>query len=202
MSDLGTLSYYLSIEVKQGKEALTLDQSAYAAKLLERSSMADCKPCATPMEKRLKLSKASTASKVDAILYQSIVGGLRYLVHTRLDIAFAMGYVSHFMEDPLEDHWAMVKWLLCYVKWMVDQGIVFPKTGGRSWLRLTIFSDAGMVGDIDGWKSASGVLVFLGSAPILWLSLKQKVVALSTCEAEYMAVATATCQVVWLRRLR
>ena len=52
MRDLGTLSYYLSIEVKQGKEALTLGQSAYVAKLLERSDMADCKPCATPMEER------------------------------------------------------------------------------------------------------------------------------------------------------
>ena len=58
-----------------------------------------------------------------------------------------------------------------------------------------------MAGDIDRWRSTSGVLVFLGSALISWLSLKQKVVALSTCEAEYVAAATAACQVVWLRRL-
>ena len=64
-----------------------------------------------------------------------------------------------------------------------------------------MFSDADMAGDIDGRWSTSGVLVFLESASILWLSLKQKVVALSTCEAEYVAVATAACQVVWLRRL-
>ena len=64
-----------------------------------------------------------------------------------------------------------------------------------------MFSDADMAGDIDGRRSTSGILVFLGSAPILWLSLKQKVVALSTCEAEYVAAATAVCQVVWLRRL-
>ena len=50
MSDLGTLFYYLDIEVRQGKEALTLGQSAYASKLLERSGMAECKPCVTPME--------------------------------------------------------------------------------------------------------------------------------------------------------
>ncbi|XP_066324193.1 secreted RxLR effector protein 161-like [Miscanthus floridulus] len=93
-----------------------------------------------------------------------------------------------------------MKWLLRYVKGTVDQGIVFHKTGG-SRLQLTVFSDADMTGDIDGWQSTSGVLIFLGSAPILWLSLKQKVVALSTCEAEYMAAATAVCQAVWLRRL-
>ena len=104
MSDLGTLSYYLGIEVRQGKEALTLGQSAYASKLLEQNDMAECKPCVTPMEERLKLTKASTAEKVDATLYRSIVDDLCYLVHTRPDIAFVVGYVSRFMEDPRENH--------------------------------------------------------------------------------------------------
>ena len=115
MSDLGMLSYYLGIEVRQGKEHISLGQRAYAKKLLERGGMADCKPCVTPMEEQLKLSKHSTAAKVDATRYWSIVGGLRYLTHTRPDIAFAVGYVSRFMEDPREDHWMAVKRLLCYV---------------------------------------------------------------------------------------
>ncbi|XP_066396118.1 uncharacterized mitochondrial protein AtMg00810-like [Miscanthus floridulus] len=104
MRNLSAPSYYLGIEVRQGKEVLTLGQSTYASKLLERSGMAECKPCVTPMEERLKLTKASIAAKVDAILYQSIIGGLCYLVHMRPDIAFVMGYVSRFMEDPQEDH--------------------------------------------------------------------------------------------------
>ncbi|XP_066354426.1 uncharacterized mitochondrial protein AtMg00810-like [Miscanthus floridulus] len=135
--------------------------------------MAECKPCVTPMEERLKLTKASTTTKVDETLYQSIVGGLRYLVHTRPDIVFAMDYVSRFMGDPREDHWAAVKWLLHYVKGTVDHGIIFPKTGG-SRLQLTVFSDADMAGDFDGRRSTSGMLVFLRSALISWLSLKQK----------------------------
>ena len=69
MSDLSALSYYLGIEVRQGKAVFTLGQSAYASKLLERSGMAECKPCMTLMEERLKLTKASTAAKVDATLY-------------------------------------------------------------------------------------------------------------------------------------
>ena len=93
-----------------------------------------------------------------------------------------------------------MKRLLRYINGTVDQGIVFPKTSG-SRLQLTVFSDTDMTGDIDGRRSTSGVLVFLGSAPISWLSLKQKVVALSMCEAEYAATATAACQVVLLRRL-
>ena len=100
----------------------------------------------------------------------------------------------------MEDPWTTVKRLLRYVKGTVDQGIVFPKTG-ESGLQLTVFSDADMAEDIDGRRSTSGMLVFLGSALISWLSLKQKVVPLSTCEAEYVATATAACQAVWLRRL-
>ncbi|XP_066334590.1 uncharacterized mitochondrial protein AtMg00810-like [Miscanthus floridulus] len=162
MNDLGALTYYLGIEVRQGREALTLRQSAYASKLLERSGMSECKPCVTPMEERLKLTKASTAAKVDTTLNRSIVGGLHYLVHTRPDIAFAMGYVSRFMEDPREDHWAAVKRLLHYIKGTMDHVIVFPMTGGSS-LQLTVFSDADMARDIDGRWSTSGVLFFLGS---------------------------------------
>ena len=72
-----------------------------------------------------------------------------------------------------------MKRLLRYVKGTVDHGIIFPKTN-ESRLQLTVFSDADMAGDIDGRRSTSGVLVFLGSTLISWLSLKQKVVALST----------------------
>ena len=60
------------------------------------------------------------AAKIAATLYQSIIGGLRYLVHTRLDIAFAVCYVSRFVKDPREDHCAMMKRLLRYVKGTVD----------------------------------------------------------------------------------
>ena len=73
MSDLGALSYYLGIEVRQGKEELTLGQSVYASKLLERSGMVECKPCVTPMEERLRLTKARNTAKVDATLYRSII---------------------------------------------------------------------------------------------------------------------------------
>ena len=127
--------------------------------------MAECKPCVTLMEERLKLTKASTTMKVDATLHRSIIGGLRYLVHTRPDIAFAVGYVSRFMEDPREDHWAAVKRLLRYVKGTVDQGIIFPKTS-RSRLQLTMFSDVDKAWDIDGaplaCSSSSGRLQFHG----------------------------------------
>ena len=98
MSDLGLLSYYLGIEVRQSKAAITLRQVAYARKLLQKVNMAGCNPCQTPMETRLKLSKDGTTALVDATEYRNLVGSLRYLVHTRPDISFTVGFVSRFME--------------------------------------------------------------------------------------------------------
>ncbi|WVZ68640.1 LOW QUALITY PROTEIN: hypothetical protein U9M48_017559 [Paspalum notatum var. saurae] len=186
--------------VRLGTDSITLRQSAYARKLLERSGMAGCRANKTPMEKKIKLSKASTAAKVDATGYRSIIGGLRYLVHTRPDLAFAVGYISQFMEDPREDHLAAVKHLLRYVAGTVDYGVVYPRhNGGKA--ELIGYSDSDMAGDIDGRKCTSGLIFFLGGCPISWQSQKQRIVALSTCEAEYVAAATACCQGVWLRRL-
>jgi hypothetical protein len=82
MSDLGPLSYYLGIEVKQGWHGVVLCQSVYAKKLLEKAGMAGCNGCVTPMEPKLKLSKRSTSPAVDTTQYRNIIGSLRYLLHT------------------------------------------------------------------------------------------------------------------------
>jgi hypothetical protein len=58
------------------------------------------------MQPKLKLKKESELQRVDATEYRSLVGSLRYLVNTRLDLAFSVGYVSRYMEDPYEDHLA------------------------------------------------------------------------------------------------
>uniref|UniRef100_A0A8R7R4R1 Reverse transcriptase Ty1/copia-type domain-containing protein n=1 Tax=Triticum urartu TaxID=4572 RepID=A0A8R7R4R1_TRIUA len=100
MSDLGLLSYYLGIEVRQSKDGITLCQEAYALKILQNCGMEDCNPSQTPMEARLKLSKRSKAPTVDSTEYRSIVGSLRYLVNTRPDLAYSVGIVSRYMENP------------------------------------------------------------------------------------------------------
>jgi hypothetical protein len=115
MSDLGLLHYYLGIEVKQSTSGISLSQCAYALKILERSGMTGCNLCHIPMEARLKLSKQSTQPLVDATIYRRIVGSLRYLVNTHADLAFTVGYMSHFLEEPRENHLAAVKKILRYV---------------------------------------------------------------------------------------
>jgi hypothetical protein len=109
MSDLGLLSFYLGIEVQQGKNGITMRQTHYAKKILELGGMSDCNPAATPMEESLKLSKHSTAKEVDPTQYRRLVGSLRYLVHTRPDLAFSVGYVSRFLEKPTTEHQQAVK---------------------------------------------------------------------------------------------
>jgi hypothetical protein len=91
MSDLGLLTYYLGIEVKQSGEGIALSQGSYARKILEKGGLQDCNPCQIPMQANLKLSKESRSARVSATKYRSLVGSLRYLVHTRLDLGFAVG---------------------------------------------------------------------------------------------------------------
>jgi len=147
----------------------------------------------------LKLSKVSSNPHVDATLYRSIVGSLRYLVHTRPDIAFAVGMVSRFMEAPTTEHWSTVKHLLRYISGTRSHSCVYRR--GEGALELIGYSDAYLAGDCDDRKSTSGAFFFLGQSPVSWQSQKQRVVVLSSCEAEYIAGATAACQGVWLSRL-
>ena len=198
MSDLGLLHYYLGLEVTQTEAGITICQSTYAAKILETAGLTGCNPSATPMEPRLKLSKVSAAPTIDSTMYRSVVGSLRYLVNTRPDLAYSVGYISRFMENPTTEHLAAMKRLLRYVAGTLHYGCLYKK---KEHAELTGYSDSDLAGDIDTRKSTSGVLFFLGSNIITWQSQKQKIVALSSCEAEYIAATTGACQGLWLARL-
>jgi hypothetical protein len=199
MTDLGLLSYYLGIEVKQEADGITLCQSGYASRILDKMGMSNCNPSNTPMEHRLKLSKESKSDAVDSTEYRSVVGSLRYLLHTRPDLNFSVGYVSRFMEKPTKEHMMAVKHILRYVKGTVNLGCKFRKTGDSP--MLVGYSDSDHAGDVDDRKSTTGVLYYFGSCPVSWISQKQMIVAPSSCEAEYVAAAIAACQGVWLARL-
>ncbi|XP_034570012.1 secreted RxLR effector protein 161-like [Setaria viridis] len=181
MSDLGLLSYCLGIEVKQGVEGITLSQGSYARKILEKAGMEECNPCEVPMQAKLKLSQKSESPRVDATdQYRSLVGSLRYLVNTRPDLAFSVGYVSIFMEEPHEEHLAAVKHILRYIAGTSDLGLKYARKKEDEPLLLG-FSDSDLAGDVDSRKSTSGVIFFLRDSPISWQLAKQKVVALSSC---------------------
>jgi hypothetical protein len=138
--------------------------------------------------------------RVDATEYRSLVGSLRYLVTTRLDLAYSVGYVSMFTEDPHEDHLAAVKQILSIVAGSSDIGVFYPRRSADR-AELKGYSDSDLAGDLDSRKSTTGVLFFFGKSPVSWQSTKQRVVALSSFEAEYIAATTTACQGVWLARL-
>lgn len=200
MSDLGLLSYYLGIEVKQGSNGITLSQSSYALKILETAGMLNCNATATPMEARLKLSKRIEDEVVNPTAYRSIIGSLRYLVNTRPDLAYSVGVVSRFMEAPTKAHWGAVKHILRYLKGTAGFGCMYERNTELKPFLLG-YSDSDFAGDTEDWKSTSGMVYFLGNSMVTWASQKQRIVALSSCEAEYVAAAAAACQGVWLSRL-
>jgi hypothetical protein len=200
MSDLGALSYYLGIEVRQKEQGIVLSQSNYAVKLLEKVGLSNYNPCATPMEAKLKLSKNSESPSVDPTEYRSLIGSLRYLLHTRPELTFSVNYLGRFMKSPKQDHLSAVKRVLRYVAGTTDFGLLYPR-GKCGSMKILGYRDSDMAGDIDDCKSTSGAVFFLGSSPATWSSQKQHVVALSSCEAEYVAGTVAACQAVWLARL-
>jgi hypothetical protein len=147
----------------------------------------------------MKLSERSTAPPADATTYHSIIGSLRYLLHTHPNLSFNVGFLSQFMEDPREDHMAALKHLLRYVAATANHGLQYKK--GDDVFGLMEYSDSDLAGDVDYRRSTTGVLFFLGGNLVSWLLQKQKAVAKSTCEAEYMASAAAASQAVWLCRV-
>ena len=169
MSDLGLLSYYLGMEVKQDKDHITVCQRAYAAKIVETCRMTGCNPVDTPMEQRVRLSTAKPGSELEVTRYRSVIGSLRYLVNTRPDIAYAVGIASRFMEAPAKEHWAVVKRIVRYISGTLDYGCRYLKNG-RPDLSLLGFTDSDCSGDLIQRKSTSGIVFYLGSNLVTWAS--------------------------------
>ncbi|XP_062217634.1 secreted RxLR effector protein 161-like [Phragmites australis] len=119
------------------------------------------------MEVRLKLSKSSSSPPVDATLYRSLIGSLWYLVHTRSDLAYSVGYVSRFMEAPCEEHLIAVKRILRYVAGTRTLGILYTAAKKKSmWPCLLGYNYSDMAGNIDDRKSTSEMIFFLDGNPI------------------------------------
>ncbi|KAK3027898.1 hypothetical protein RJ639_040275 [Escallonia herrerae] len=116
MTDMGLMSYYLGLEVKQMKDEIFMTQEGYAKEVLKKFKMLDSKPVKTPMVCGVKLRKFDDGKKVDSTLFKSLVGSLRYLTCTRPGILFSVGLVSRFMEAPSSIHMKAAKRILRYLK--------------------------------------------------------------------------------------
>jgi hypothetical protein len=120
-----------------------------------------------------------------------------YLVNTRLDICFVVNTLSQFMVEPRRVHWVAAKHVLRYLCGTVDYGLDYLR-GDR--VRLVGYTDSDWTGCVNDRKSTSGCFG-LGSTVVSWFSWKQKSVALSSAEVEYMATSQTNCEAIWLRKL-
>ncbi|GJV50200.1 ribonuclease H-like domain, reverse transcriptase, RNA-dependent DNA polymerase [Tanacetum coccineum] len=197
MSDLGLLAYYLGIEVTQKWGEISIKQTGYATKILKDTGMLDCNDAKIPMEPGLKLTKLSKEKFVDPTEYRSIIGCLRYLLHTRPDLSFPVGLLSRFMQEPQEQHMKAIKQVLCYIKGTKDYGITYGHDGNK----IQGYSDSSYGVNTQEGKGTTGIVFYFGNSPITWSTQKQGTVALSSCESEFIAATTTTTQALWLKRL-
>ncbi|XP_074363616.1 secreted RxLR effector protein 161-like [Apium graveolens] len=100
------------------------------------------------------------------------------------------------MERPTELHLNAVKRICRYVKGTLHYGLVYKRGQGN--YILSEFSDSDLAGSTDDRKSTGGMAFYLDENLITWVSQKQRCVALSSCEAEFMAATAAACQAIWL----
>ena len=202
MKDLGTLHFFLGVKVVQDPltRVIWIGQPSYTEKILQQYEMLDCKEVATPVNPDLKLLAAENQTEVvNQQQYQAIVGSLLYLsTRTRPDIAYAVGRVARFCAEPTQRHWVVVKRILRYLKGTNNHGLSYK---GDNEGEITGYSDADWGGDTGDKKSTSGYVFVQAGAAVSWKSRKQTCVALSTAEAEYVALSAAVQESLWLQQL-
>jgi hypothetical protein len=204
MSDLGPVAHYLGVRVIREDSArgtrIKLTQRAYAERVLRTFGMADCNPVATPMDEHLVLEPDKEASRPeDRKWYQRAIGSLMYLMLcTRPDIAYAVSQLGRFAANPSQKHHLALKRVFRYLKGTTDYGLVINTQDQPDILRG--YTDANWGRDNDRRSTGGYIFTFAGTA-ISWKSKRQATVALSSCEAEYIAESEAAKEAIWLRRL-
>ncbi|XP_054741245.1 uncharacterized protein LOC129246416 [Anastrepha obliqua] len=161
--------------------------------------MDSCKSATTPWVDGTVLKKCEKQCKdIDAMRYQSLIGGLMYLaVISRPDIAHVVSKLSQFNNHPHEEHFKAAKHVLRYLKQSSAAKITYSSTGEN----LVCYTDSDWAGDVSDRKSCSGYVIFMSDGLVSWESKKQSIVALSTMEAEYIALCQGAKDVVFLRTL-
>nr|GEY67742.1 ribonuclease H-like domain, reverse transcriptase, RNA-dependent DNA polymerase [Tanacetum cinerariifolium] len=185
-------------KVTQTEGGISIKQTGYANKILKEARMVDFNETKIPMDPGTKLIKTKGGELVDATEYISLIGCLRYLLHTRPYLSYSIGLLSRFMQEPREQHMKAIIQVLRYIKGTLNFGINYYKKDG---CKLLGYSDSSYGINIEGGKGTTGTVFYFGNSPISWSSQKQPTVALSSCESEFMAATAATCQALWLQRL-
>jgi len=202
MSDLGEIQSYLGVDIIRDRPHRTLEinQTVYIQHIVDSFGMRDANPVYTPLRlvRRFTWSSIRPGLYLEIKGYQQIIGSLLYAqIGSRPDISFAVARLSQFASKP-SNKYRLAKYVLSYLHTTKDYRIRYD--GGKSGEGLYGYADSSW-GDQEDKHSTSGYVFLLGSAAISWGTRKQKTVAQSTTEAEYMSLAEAANQAAWYRTL-
>lgn len=204
MKDMGTAEYCVGLNITRdrSKGLIFLDQTKYINEVLEKFNMANSNSIDTPSDPNQRLKKGSSDDadfNDHTIPYQQAVGSLMYLTQgTRPDLAFAINNVCRYNTCYTREHWTAVKRILRYLHGTANLKLTFGKNANHN---ITGFTDADWGADVNDRKSVTGFVFTRSGGSISWCSKKQPTVALSTAEAEYMALSACTQEAMWLKQL-
>ncbi|PKU70208.1 Retrovirus-related Pol polyprotein from transposon TNT 1-94 [Dendrobium catenatum] len=196
LKELGPVSFFLGIQVLHKPNGYFLHQGQYAQEILQSAGLLECQPSQTPIALKPVLTSSNFLDS-DPKKYRQITGSLQYLTITRPDIAYTTNIICQHMHSPTEQDFNSLKRLLRYIKGTYHCGI--PITRGN--LLLTSYSDSDWASDTQDRKSITGFCTYLGTTLVSWCVKKQVTIAKSSTEAEYRSLASATSDLIWLRRL-
>ncbi|GJU39698.1 putative ribonuclease H-like domain-containing protein [Tanacetum coccineum] len=194
MSSMGELTIFLGLQVKQKNDGIFISQDKYIVEILKKFRFTDVKTASTPMETQKPLLKDEDGEEVDVHMYRSMIGSLMYLTSSRPDIMFAVCACARYQVNPKVSHLHDVKRIFRYLKGQPKLGLWYLKD---SPFDLVAYTDSDYAGSSLDRKSTTGGCQFLGCRLISWQYKKQKVVANSTIEAEYVAALSYYGQVLW-----
>lgn len=202
IEDLEECRKIIGIEVNQKESTIELHQRSFIEEVLTECGMEACHPKRTPSNNALELIcdklNCDACELVDQTKYRSTLGKLLYIAgSTRPDIKYVVSSLSRFSGRPHLVHWSAMRHVISYLKGTIHYRIRYRKTGNN----LVAYSDADYANCKLDRRSYTGYVLVLGGGPISWESKKQPTVALSSTEAEYMAVTSAAKEIMFCRSI-
>ncbi|XP_047331788.1 uncharacterized mitochondrial protein AtMg00810-like [Impatiens glandulifera] len=169
MKKLGELGTFLGLQIESFEKGLFVSQINYAKKLVENFGTIHGKNSYTPLDVNLRLSRDKGTCLPDPRPYRALMGSLIYLTITMSDIAYAVGVVSRYMQEPRKSHLEEAKKILKYINTSLDIGLLYEKDAK---FVLQRYAHADFVGDRDDRRSTSGFVFLCGNTRISWSSRK------------------------------